>query len=630
MYKKKKKLSKKEEKALKKTQASNTETSALDLSKKEEAQLEVKKQSESKQIVEIPNVITVREFADRLGLSITEIIKELMKNGVMASINESIDFETAVIVGDELGFEVKSKKIETDKKEQHVLSEAEKKQLKPRPPVVVVMGHVDHGKTTLLDYIRKTNVAAKESGGITQHIGAYQVNWQDKEKKNRLITFLDTPGHEAFSAMRAHGANITDIAILVVAADDGVKPQTKEAISHAKAANVPIIVAINKIDKPEADPERVKRELSELDLLPEEWGGKTIMVPISAKTGKNVNELLDIVLVVTDMEELVADPSKKAEGVVIESHMQSGLGPIATVLIKNGTIKTGQIVLTGNSYGKVRFMENFQGKRIDEAGPSTPVKIAGLKNVPKFGELLQIVEDERTARNIIARRDLRIVKFGLKEISEEAKKGNLQELNLIVKTDTQGSLEAIKGSLGNLGDSGIKVKILSSGIGDITDSDVNMAVASKALIVGFKVIIPKEVKKLAEDKNIKISVYDIIYNLIDDISAALQGMLEPDITEELVGKFEAIKVFYANKNNKIVGGKVIDGKIVNGLKVHLYHSGEKNGEGKITSLKLEQNETDEVLKGFECGMGIDTTSNIKSGDVVEAYQTIETLRKINS
>lgn len=628
MYKKKKKLSKKEEKALKKTQASNAETSALDLSKKEEAQLEVKKQSESKQIVEIPNVITVREFADRLGLSITEIIKELMKNGVMASINESIDFETAVIVGDELGFEVKSKKIETDKKEQHVLSEAEKKQLKPRPPVVVVMGHVDHGKTTLLDYIRKTNVAAKESGGITQHIGAYQVNWQDKEKKNRLITFLDTPGHEAFSAMRAHGANITDIAILVVAADDGVKPQTKEAISHAKAANVPIIVAINKIDKPEADPERVKRELSELDLLPEEWGGKTIMVPISAKTGKNVNELLDIVLVVTDMEELVADPSKKAEGVVIESHMQSGLGPIATVLIKNGTIKTGQIVLTGNSYGKVRFMENFQGKRIDEAGPSTPVKIAGLKNVPKFGELLQIVEDERTARNIIAKRDLRIVKFGLKEISEEAKKGNLQELNLIVKTDTQGSLEAIKGSLGNLGDSGIKVKILSSGIGDITDSDVNMAVASKALIVGFKVIIPKEVKKLAEDKNIKISVYDIIYNLIDDISAALQGMLEPDITEELVGKFEAIKVFYANKNNKIVGGKVIDGKIVNGLKVHLYHSGEKNGEGKITSLKLEQNETDEVLKGFECGMGIDTTSSIKPGDVVEAYQTIETLRKI--
>lgn len=628
MYKKKKKLSKKEEKALKKTQASNAETSALDLSKKEEAQLEVKKQSESKQIVEIPNVITVREFADRLGLSITEIIKELMKNGVMASINESIDFETAVIVGDELGFEVKSKKIETDKKEQHVLSEAEKKQLKPRPPVVVVMGHVDHGKTTLLDYIRKTNVAAKESGGITQHIGAYQVNWQDKEKKNRLITFLDTPGHEAFSAMRAHGANITDIAILVVAADDGVKPQTKEAISHAKAANVPIIVAINKIDKPEADSERVKRELSELDLLPEEWGGRTIMVPISAKTGKNVNELLDIVLVVTDMEELVADPSKKAEGVVIESHMQSGLGPIATVLIKNGTIKTGQIVLTGNSYGKVRFMENFQGKRIDEAGPSTPVKIAGLKNVPKFGELLQIVEDERTARNIIAKRDLRIVKFGLKEISEEAKKGNLQELNLIVKTDTQGSLEAIKGSLGNLGDSGIKVKILSSGIGDITDSDVNMAVASKALIVGFKVIIPKEVKKLAEDKNIKISVYDIIYNLIDDISAALQGMLEPDITEELVGKFEAIKVFYANKNNKIVGGKVIDGKIVNGLKVHLYHSGEKNGEGKITSLKLEQNETDEVLKGFECGMGIDTTSNIKPGDVIEAYQTIETLRKI--
>jgi translation initiation factor IF-2 len=627
LIKKKKKLSKKEEKALKKTQALNIETDSYNTKNEEK---KPQNQNEQKQIIEIPNVITVREFADRLGMSITEIIKELMKNGVMASINESIDFETAAIVGDELGYEIKNQKIEANKSEKKELSEAEKKQLKPRPPVVVVMGHVDHGKTTLLDYIRKTNVAAKESGGITQHIGAYQVNWQDKDKNERIITFLDTPGHEAFSAMRAHGANITDIAILVVAADDGVKPQTKEAISHAKAANVPIIVAINKIDKPEADPERVKRELADLDLLPEEWGGKTIMVPISAKNGKNVGDLLDIVLVVADMEELVANPSKNADGVVIESHMQSGIGPIATVLIKNGTIKTGQVVLTGNSYGKIRFMENFQGKRISQAGPSTPVKIAGFKNVPKFGELLQIVEDERTARNIIAKHDLRTVKFGLKEISEEAKKGNLQELNLILKADMQGSLEAIKTSLESLGDSGIKVKILSSGIGDVTESDVNMAVASKAIIVGFKVIIPKDVKKLAEDKNIKISIYDIIYNLIDDISAALQGMLEPEITEEIVGKFEAIKVFYANKNNKIVGGKVIDGKLVNGLKVHLYHSGEKSGEGKIVSLKLEQKESEEVLKGFECGVGIDTTSNIKPGDVIEAYQTIEILRKIKS
>lgn len=579
-----------------------------------------------KPVLEIPKIITVRDFSQKLNLPVTKVIAELMKNGVMASINESIDFDTAAIVGDELGYEVKSQKAVA--KAPKKLTEEEKKHLQSRPPVVVVLGHVDHGKTTLLDAIRKSNVAAGESGGITQHIGAYQVVWKDKDKKDNLITFLDTPGHEAFSAMRAHGANITDIAILVVAADDGVKPQTKEAISHAKAAGVPIVVAINKIDKPEADIDRVKRELGDLGLVSEEWGGDTVMVPVSAKQNKNIDALLDIVLVIAALKDFKANPKAPASGVVIESHMQAGVGPIATVLVQNGTLEAGQVILVGSTFGKIRFMENYLGKRINSAGPSTPVKIAGLNNVPGFGESLQVTGDERTARNLIASKSINQRQFGLAQISEDAKAGKLEELKIILKADVQGSLEAIKSSLESLGGGKVKVKILSSAVGDINESDVNMAIASDAVIIGFKISLSPMVRKLAQEKGIKVSLYDIIYNLIDDISSALQGLLKPEFSEEIVGKLEVLKVFHSTPEHKIIGGKVIDGKLVNGLKAHLYHSGEVHGEGKIVTLQMEKNPVKEVLKGYECGLGIDTKTIIKAGDLIEPYQMIEELKKI--
>jgi len=655
--KRQRKLSKKEVKAQKKE---DVKRSSEFLNTENDAQTEkVTAKSVDARPVEVSKVITVRVFSEKLGIPVTRVIAELMKNGVIASINESIDYETASIIGDELGYEIIPQKASEEKKIE--LTEEEKSHLVPRPPVVVVLGHVDHGKTTLLDSIRKTNIAEGESGGITQHIGAYQVRIKTKEQKNReteeqknkrteklknkrteeqrnkkaekqnnerIITFLDTPGHEAFSAMRAHGANITDIAILVVAADDGVKPQTKEAISHAKAANVPIIIAINKIDKPGADPEKVKRELSDLDLVPEEWGGKTVMIPVSAKTGKNINELLDLILVVADMESLVANPHKPGEGVIIESHMQPGVGPIATVLVNDGEIKSGQIVTAGKTFGKIRFMEDYQGKRIDKAGPSTPIRIAGIHDIPKSGELISVVSDERAAKSKAAHSERKIGRFGLAEISEEAKKGTLKELNLIVRTDVQGSLEAIRNSLENLGGKEVKVNILSEAVGNVSESDVNMALASKALILGFKVLVPPQVRKLADEKEVKISLYDIIYNLIDDISAALSGMLEPEFIEEVTGKLEIIKIFFSSKNSKIAGGKVTSGKLVNGLKAHIYRAEELIGEGKITSLKLEQNPVSEVLKGFECGVGVDTNISLKPKDVIESFQTIEKVKKL--
>lgn len=575
--------------------------------------------------IEIPQIVTVRDFAALLEIPTSAVITELMKNGVMASINESIDFDTAAIVADELGYEAKRQK-EQEKKEK-ILTTEEKKQLKPRPPVIVIMGHVDHGKTKLLDSIRKTDVVSTESGGITQHIGAYQTTWHGKDKKKNLLTFLDTPGHAAFSAMRAHGANITDIAILVVAADDGVMPQTKEAISHAKAANIPIIVAINKIDKPTADIEKVKRQLSDLDLAPEEWGGKTVMVPISAKDGKNIDKLLDMVILTAQMAELKAINSGFAEGVVIESHMQAGVGPVATILVQKGKLKTGDALVIGQTYGKVRLMEDFRGKRINEALPSTPVKIAGLHDVPGFGNFVQVMPDERQARNAVAVKTIKHKVFGLGEASEEAKEGKLTELNIIIKADMQGSLTAIKTSLESISEGGVQIKIVSDGIGDVNESDINIAISSKAVILGFKIKLPPQVKKFADDKGVKISLYDIIYNLLDDVSAAVKGLIKPEFVEVLIGKLEVLKVFHSTHNRKVIGGKVVDGQMENGAQVHLYHSGEQAGEGKIVSLQKEQNPAETVEKGFECGMAIETTTVVKPTDLVEAYKIEEKLRK---
>lgn len=615
-FRRKRKLSKKEAKALKKQEAGNLFTP-----RKEIADIRPKE----KKTVEIPQVITVREYAQILNLPVTKVITELLKNGITATINESIDFETASIVADELGFEVKSKSAKaTEETSTKKLNQQDKKNLRPRPPVVVILGHVDHGKTTLLDQIRQTDVALKEAGGITQHIGAYQV-----KVKNKAVTFLDTPGHEAFSAMRAHGANITDIAILVVAADDGVKPQTKEAISHAKSAGVPIIGAINKIDKPEADVEKVKRELADLDLAPESWGGKTVMVPISAKTGKGIDELLDMILVTAELEELKADPNRPATGVVIESHMQLGMGPLATVLVQNGTLKVKDIVVAGSTYGKIKRLENYKGQEVKEIAPSTPARIAGLKNVPNFGDIVEVVDSEFIAQEKAQKKKVRELVIGLGELSEKIRAGQVKELNIILKADTQGSLGAIKTALSGLSNEEVAVKIIHDNVGNINDSDVNLAVSTKSLVIGFKAQATPAAKNLAQAHNIKISTYDIIYNLIDDLTAAIAGMLKPVISETITGTLEVLKVFRTTKNQVILGGKVIDGKIQKKSQTHILHSHEIIGEGRISSLEKDKMPVDEVLKGFLCGLAIETGATIKPKDLIEAYIKEEKIKKVN-
>lgn len=568
-----------------------------------------------KQKVEIPKIITVRKFSETLNIPVTVIIKKLMQNGVMANINESIDFDTASIVADEFNYEI------TPEQDIENKIENEHKNLETRPPIVVVLGHVDHGKTTLLDAIRKTDIVSSESGGITQHIGAYQVIWKDKKDKKRPITFLDTPGHEAFSAMRAHGANITDIAILVVAADDGVKPQTKEAISHIKAANIPVIVAINKIDKPGADIERVKRELADLSLNPEEWGGETIMVPVSAKKGEGIANLLDMVLLTSDMKELKAEYASLAEGVVIESHMQAGLGPVATVLIQHGSIEKGDVLVIGNNIlAKIRFMEDYLGNRISIATPSMPVRIIGLSDTPSFGSKVKEVDSEREAKNIINIKNTQAKSIGFYHLSEEIKQGKIKILNIILKTDTQGSLEAIKNTLEQLSSDRVKIKIISGAVGPVNENDINLSLAGNALIVSFKVKTNENVKKLANDKKIKIENYDIIYRLIEDVQKLINGLIEPEKVIVIIGKFEALKLFYKTSDKKLVGGKVVDGKMNEGDKVKIYHSGEVVGKGKIESIQIEKNKVITTSKSQECGLLINTHTQIKPGDLVESFK----------
>lgn len=622
MARRKRKLSKKEVKALKKQDA------FVQIKPVQELKPEVRHELK---IAEIPQVLTVREFAAILALPISEVIGALMKNGVSATINESIDFDTASIIADELGYELKRKELTQELDRSKVLPE-EAKKLLPRPPVVVVLGHVDHGKTTLLDKIRETNVAGGEAGGITQHIGAYQVKVKTKNEKgksiDKIVTFLDTPGHEAFSAMRAHGANITDVAILVVAADDGVKPQTKEAISHAKAANIPIIVAINKIDKPEADIEKVKRELADLELIAEEWGGKTVMMPISAKTGKNISELLEMVLITTELLELKANPNKPAKGVVIESHMQLGMGPLATILIQDGTLNIKDVVVVGHTYGKIKRIEDYQGKILELAGPSTPVRIAGLHEMPNFGDIVETVKNEKEAFTKTQAKKLRFHHFGLAEVSEKIKSGETQELPLIIKADTQGSLEAIKTVLNGLSNDNVSIKIVHQAVGDVNESDINLAITSQTIVLGFNVKTTSAAKNLAKAHGVKIATYSIIYNLIDDISSAVAGMLATEITEVVMGKLEVLKVFKSTKNHKIIGGTVIDGKIANGSQIYIYHSQEKLGQGKIVSLEVNKQSVSEVAKGHLCGLAIDSSVAIKAKDLIEAYTEEESVKKI--
>lgn len=585
--------------------------------------------------ITLPEVVPIRTLAEKLEKSTSEIVGKLIANGVMATINESVDYDTASIIADEYGFEVVA---EEETEEETSFESKREKNIEMRPPVVTIMGHVDHGKTKLLDAIRKTNVIESESGGITQHIGAYQasVELTDKsgKKSKKVITFIDTPGHEAFSMMRAQGANVTDIIVLVVAADDGVKPQTIEAISHAKAAKVPIIVAINKIDKPDADPERAKRELSDQGLIPEEWGGKTPMIPVSAKEGTNIDDLLEIIVLTSDLADLKSDTNQYARGIVIESKVQAGKGPVATILVQDGTLSVGDSVTYSDESAKIRILEDWTGKRIKSAGPSTPVLASGFKSVPPVGSVIKSAPDEKSARAIADQiKKQRTVKgvasgTGLAQVSEQAKEGKIKELKIILRADVQGSLDAIKASLSEIHSDDIKVKIIAGSVGSVTESDINLAVSSQAVVIAFKVVVPPNVRKLAEQSKIKISKYDIIYQLLDDIIAALEGMLEPEIIETRIGKMKILKIFLTEKTSGIFGGKVTSGEITPGTKIEIMRDDAKIADLKTVAVKSGQTNVNKVAQNEECGISYSGSARIKESDIAEFIRVEEVVKSI--
>ena len=583
---------------------------------------EKRDKKEEKVHVLIPDEITVGQLAERMKRPATEIIKKLMLLGIMASVNETIDFDTASLIVEELGgtFEKEIILTEEDKLFNDVPDSPE--QLKPRSPVVVVMGHVDHGKTSLLDSIRNTNVTDGEFGGITQHIGAHRVRVGDKK-----ITFLDTPGHEAFTAMRARGAMVTDIAILVVAADDGIMPQTIEAINHARAAEVSIIVAINKIDKEGANPDRVKQELTEQGLVPEEWGGDTICVEVSAKKGTNIDKLLEMVLLVAEMRELKANPDRPAKGTVIESKLDKGRGPVATVLVQNGTLRVGDIVVAGTAVGHVRAMNDDKGRSVKKAGPSIPVEILGLSEVPEGGDTFYAVDDERKAREVVENRKFKEKQskqqkasaISLDNLFEHIESGKMKDLNIIVKADVQGSVEAVTQSLTRISNDEVRVNVIHGAVGAVTESDVMLASASGAIIVGFNVRPTPGAAAAAENDEVDIRLYRVIYDAIEDIEKALKGMLEPTFREAVTGHAEIRTTFRVSGVGTIGGAYVTDGKILRSSKVRVVRDGIVIHEGELGSLKRFKDDVKEVASGYECGLSIDKFNDIKDGDVVEAY-----------
>ncbi|MGC8588245.1 MAG: translation initiation factor IF-2 [Hydrogenobaculum sp.] len=585
---------------------------------------EAKKEEEIK-IIEIPEVISVREFAELLGVGPNQIIKELFQEGILVTINQNIDPNLAVKIAEKLGYLAEIKKPEIVIEEEEEVEEDPSK-LKPRPPVVVVMGHVDHGKTTLLDTIRKTNVAAREKGGITQHIGASMV----KTKDGRLITFLDTPGHEAFTSLRARGAQVTDVAILVVAADDGVMPQTIEAINHAKAFNVPIVVAVNKIDKPGADPSRVRRELSEVGIIPEEWGGDTVFVDVSAKTGQGVDELLDMVMLVADMLELKANPDKKAKGTIIESRLDKQKGPVATVLVTEGTLKVGDIFVVGSTYGRVRAMMDSLGHRVKQATPSMAVEIIGFEEVPEAGDVLKVVDSEKQAKELAQIRKMakeqeknKELGISLDDIFKKIKEGEVKELKLIVKADAVGSLEAIKKSLSDIKTSEVSIRVIHEGVGSITEGDVMLAKAAKAIILGFNVRPDTKAKEAAEREKVDIRVYGIIYELLDDVKKAISGMLSPVKKEITLGLAEVRATFKVKGAGTVAGCYVLEGKIVRNQRARLIRNGVVIYDGKIESLKRFKEDVNEVARGYECGIKLENYNDIKVKDEIECYEIKE-------
>jgi translation initiation factor IF-2 len=579
--------------------------------------------------IELPASIVIRDLAQKIEKSPIEIIKKLMANGVMATINQAVDFDTAAVVVAEYGFEaVAEAQVEVKKEEtgevplwRRLIADEDVSKLMVRPPVVTILGHVDHGKTSLLDAVRQTDVAAGEAGGITQHIGAYQV-----EKKGRMITFLDTPGHAAFTAMRARGAQGADIVILVVAADDGVMPQTREAIAHAKAARVPIIVAMNKIDKPNSNPERVKKQLAELELVPDDWGGNTMVVPVSAKLKQGIDDLLEGILLVADNADIRANPSGKVLGTVIEAEVDKSKGTIATLLVQNGTLAAGDIVVAGRSFGRMKAITDYRGKPVQKAGPSTPVAVMGLNEVPLAGDVFQVVASEKEARAIVSERvEANKTKaqtkksISLEDLFASVQAGEARELSLIVKADVQGSLEPILGEFEKLGKGEIGINVLYAETGNIGENDVMLASASKAIIVGFNVQADVSARRLAEAEGISIRLYDIIYRMTEDIEKALKGMLEPVVVEKVIGRAQVLAVFSASKLGRVAGCRVVDGELHRNAKVRLYRGTDLVYEGEMASLRHEKEDVREIRTGFECGVGLKNFNDIQINDLLICY-----------
>ncbi len=584
-------------------------------------------------LVEVPDIITVKEFAEKSGLGAAKIIGELMKNGIMANINQQIDFDTVQIISEDLKVKVKKRLTVASAEDlfqgnlEALVKEHDNAVLESRPPIVVVMGHVDHGKTKLLDAFRHTDVVAQESGGITQHIGAYQV-----DKDGKKITFIDTPGHEAFTAMRARGAKATDIAVLVVAADEGIKPQTLEALQHARDAGVPLIVAITKIDKPNADVEKVKGELAGVELVPEEWGGTAVMVPVSPITGEGISELLEMILLVADMTNLKANPERDGVGTVIEANLDHSLGPVATMIVNTGTFHLMDNIVIGEGHGRIKVMRDHKGKKIKSAGPSTPVFLAGLTDKAVSGDIVQVVPDEKTARmRAITIKNLRKAQQrerGVGEIISAISCGQLKTLKLVLKADTSGSLEALKSSIAEIKNDDVGVKIILSGVGDVTESDVMMAAASGAIVMGFHVKKNTNVSTISERENVEVIHYEIIYKLLDDIRKILTGLLEPELIENILGELKVVQIFFTKKKEMIVGCIVVSGVINKGAKIRIMREKEEIGEVTILSLQKNQEAIKEVKEGHDCGLKISGTIKLEEGDLLIPYKMEKKIRTL--
>jgi translation initiation factor IF-2 len=564
--------------------------------------------------IAVPSSLTVRQLADVLEVEPVKVIKQFMRRGIMVNLNQTIDFDAIAAIATDFGYQAQRK---TEPKDLAYVSKAKGKKLQTRPPVVTVMGHVDHGKTTLLDAIRKTNVTAHEAGAITQHIGAYQCTVDE-----RKITFLDTPGHEAFTAMRARGARATDIVVLVVAADDGVMPQTVEAIDHAKAAKVPIIVAINKIDKADANPKLVKQQLADLGLVIEEWGGDVVCVPISAKKGKGISDLLENIFLVADILELKANPKRVAEGAVIEARLDRTKGSLATLLVQNGTLEVGDVIVAGNVWGKIKAMFNEQGEQIKKAEPSAPVEVLGLSGVPNSGDIFKVVADEHVAQSIVKEREATMpqIPLSLTALSRQIDKGQIKELNVVLKTDVYGSIEPLRSSLERLSSKKVGVNIIHTGSGSITESDVLLSAASKGIIIGFNSSLSPGAKQLAEAEGVSIRLYDVIYKLIEDVEKALQGMLEPTYVEVVGGRAEVRAVFSGGRQGKVAGVYVREGRIWRDAQAKILRGNKVLCESRVSSLKRFKEDVTEVSTGFECGVGMENFGDFSVGNIIELYQ----------